>query len=556
MIDDLKDGLYFLPLGGSEQFGVNLNAYITGGKIFVVDCGLGFADERFPGIDLLLPDPAFLEDHKEAIVGMFITHAHEDHIGAVAHLWSRLQCPLYASRFTANILERKLLDNDVRKADVHVQAMDKAFKLGPFSITPVPVAHSIPDACALVIEAAGTRALHSGDWNLDPAPVVGERTEEKRFAAIGKQGIDVYIGDSTNAGVAGRAGSESEVADGLADVMGKMGGRVFVTTFSSNIGRLVSIARAAEKSGRSVCIVGRSMHRMWGAAIECGLVPSDVPDFVDETDLDHIPDDQLLIICTGSQGEGRAALSRISRGDHPVVQSKPGDAVIFSARTIPGNEVAINEIINNFIASGVRVITPRDTKKTIHVSGHPCRDEILDLWGWIKPKAVLPVHGERAQLEAHAKLAAEAQINDVIVPSNGALIKLTGGLEVIDHVPTGVLAVDQKRIIQAHHPSIVQRRKLQYTGTAFVSIALNEKGKIVSQPELETIGLIDDRCDDDMKLEDDLYDHVLDVLDDMRKSDRRDDDIVSEHVRIAVRRFCNKALGLRPKTIVHVLRVS
>lgn len=553
MIEDLKDGLYFLPLGGSEQFGVNLNAYIAKGKIFIVDCGLGFADERFPGIDLLLPDPAFLEDHKDDIVGMFITHAHEDHIGAVAHLWDRLRCDLYASRFTANILERKLMDNDVRRANVHVVAMDQPFSLGPFTITALPVAHSIPDACALLVESCDTRILHSGDWNLDPAPVIGARTEKERFSKIGP--VDVYIGDSTNSNVNGRAGSESEVADGLASVMEPLNGRVFVTTFSSNIGRLVSIARAAEKAGRSVAIVGRSMHRMWSAAIECGLIPDDVPAFIDEADLDMVPDDQLLIICTGSQGESRAALSRISRGDHPAVQSKPGDAVIFSARTIPGNEVAINEIINNFVASGVGVITPRDTKKVIHVSGHPCRDEILDMWSWAKPKAIIPVHGERTQLDAHANLAHEAQINDVIVPSNGSLIRLTGEIEVIDHVPAGVLAVDQKRIIQAHHPSISQRRKLQYTGTAFVSLALSEKGKMVAQPELETVGLIDNRCEEDLKLEDDLYDHILDMVDDMRRADLKDDEFVAEQIRIGVRRYCNKILGLRPKTIVHVLRV-
>lgn len=557
MIETLDNdkALYFIPLGGSEQFGVNLNVYVAGGKMLAIDCGIGFADERFPGIDLLLPDPAVLEENREDLLGLFITHAHEDHIGAVAYLYSRLQCPLYATPFTANILRRKLDEHNVKKAKIHVVDPSGSLDLGPFALSFVGVAHSIPDACSVVIEAAGVKALHSGDWNLDPAPVVGSKTDKARFSQLCKGGVDAYIGDSTNSGVPGRAGSESEVEDGLYSEFAKFHGRIFVTTFSSNIGRLISIMRAAKLAGRKVAVIGRSMHRMIAAAMECHLMPDDV-DVLDIEAVQGLPDEEVLVICTGSQGEPRAALSRIARGDHPAINTKPGDVVIFSARTIPGNEIAINAVKNDLIQAGVRVMTPRDSLHKIHVSGHPCQDEILELWSWIKPRAVIPVHGEREQLDSHAQLAASAQVPCVCVPQNGSVIEITkAGAQSVDHITTGLLAVDQKRIITAQHRSITARRKLQYTGTAFASLALNGKGKVVGDPFLETVGLIDDSAEDELKVEDQLYDTLLDTLEAMRNAERKDDEYVAETLRIAVRRKANQLLGLRPKTIVHVIRV-
>lgn len=550
-----SDALYFAPLGGAEQFGVNLNVYIAKGEMLIVDCGIGFADERFPGIDLLLPDPSALEEFSEAIAGLFITHAHEDHIGAVAHLWSRLKCPLYATRFTAAILRRKLDEQNVKDAQIHIVPLKSALDIGAFHVDVLPVAHSIPDACSLLIKANGVSALHSGDWNLDPAPVVGEKTDLAYFSKICSGGVDAYIGDSTNSGVAGRAGSESEIEDGLYEEIRRQNGRVFVTTFSSNIGRLVSILRAAKRCGRKIAVIGLSMNRMISAAIECGYMDDDA-DILPPDVVGDLPDGEVLYICTGSQGEGRAALARISRGDHKIVNVKRGDTVIFSARTIPGNEVAINEIKNDLIAAGVRVTSPRDSAFKIHVSGHPCQDEILDLWGAIKPHSVIPVHGEREQLEAHAALAHSAQVSHVVVPSNGMIIEITkSGLEVVDHVETGVLAVDQKRIIHGRHRSIVSRRKLQYTGTAFVSLAMNAKGKVIGDVFLETVGLIDPNDPEDVKIEDRLYDEVFETLDGMRKNDRKDLDHVADQIRIRVRRLANQILGMRPKTIVHVIEV-
>ncbi len=558
MIDTLanNEALYFIPLGGSEQFGVNLNLYVANGKMLAIDCGLGFASDRFPGIDLLLPDPSLLAEHKENLEGMIITHAHEDHIGAVAHLWSRFKCPLYATPFTANILRRKLEDNNVKDAEVHVIEFGEKLNLGVFSMDIIPVAHSIPDACSVLITTtSGVTALHSGDWNLDPAPVVGRKTDKDTFLDLCKGGVDAYIGDSTNSGVAGRAGSESEVAKGLAEEFKKFKGRIFVTTFSSNIGRLVSIIRAAQDAGRQVGVIGRSMHRMIGAATDLGYM-DETADVLDSDSLSKLPDDQVVYICTGSQGESRAALSRMARGDHPATTMKHGDTVIYSARTIPGNELAINAVKNDLISAKVRVIGTRDTKNTIHVSGHPCQDEILDLWSWVKPKTVIPVHGELEQLDSHASLARSAQIKNVVVPQNGSVIEITKqGAEIVDNVETGLLAVDQKRIITAHHRSLSARRKLQYTGAAFVSIALNAKGRQVGDMFLETIGLIDDRMDDDLKIEDQLYENVFATLETLRRDDLKDDEFVAEKVRVSLRRKVVQMLGLRPKTIVHVVRV-
>ena len=548
-----EDGLFFVPLGGSEQFGVNLNIYASGGKMIAIDCGIGFADERFPGIDILLPDPAVIEENRDQLLGLIVTHAHEDHVGAVAHLWSRLRCPIYTMPFTAEVLKRKLGEAGVKDAEVHILGPEEKLTLGGFDLTCVPVAHSVPDSVSVLVEAAGVKALHSGDWNLDPAPVVGEKTEEKRFKALGP--VDAYIGDSTNAGVPGRAGSEAEVEDGLFAEFEKAEGRIFVTTFASNIGRLISIIRAAHKAGRKVGVIGRSMHRMIGAASACGYM-IDVPDILAEEEITQVPDDQLVVMCTGSQGESRAAMARIARADHPIITTKRGDTVIFSARTIPGNDIAINGVKNNLTAGGVTVISPNDTANKIHVSGHPCQDEILDMWSWVKPKLVVPVHGERMMLESQAVLAQGAQIPHVIVPNNGSVIRLgPGTAEVLDHVETGLLAVDQKRIITAHHPSITARRKLQYTGVAHASVAIDAKGKVLGEPMLETFGVIDDSDDADMQIEDQMYDLMCDALHDLGRKKRMDDKAVVDALRITVRRFCRQTLGINPKTTVHVIRV-
>lgn len=551
-----KEELYFIPLGGAEQFGVNLNVYGYQGKWLVIDCGLGFADEKFPGVDILLPDPAFLEERKKDLLGLVITHAHEDHIGAVAHLWPRLRCPIYASPFTAAVLRRKLSENNqCRDAEVIEVSANETVTLKPFKVTFTPVTHSVPQTAALFIETDVGNIVHSGDWNLDPAPAIDKPTDPEPFINFGKKGVLAYIGDSTNAEVEGVSGSEHDVAQGLESVFRDCKGRIAVTMFASNIGRLRSICVASEAAGRQVALLGRSLHNMVAAANDCGYL-KDVPPFVTEDDLGYLPDDKVVMVLTGSQGEARAQLARISRGEHQEISFKQGDTVIFSARPIPGNEREIIEVKNNLAASKVRVISPRETKHCIHVSGHPARDEITQMLQWVKPNTVIAVHGERTMLEAHAQLALDLQVPNAIVPNNGSVIRLYPSTpQVIDHVETGLLAVEPGRIIDAGHQAIVQRRKLQFSGTVHATLVMNARGNLMADPQISTVGLVDPDTKDGQKFEDDIIGEIEDILADMTREELYDDKFVSEEMRIGIRRFVQHRLSIKPKATIHLVRV-
>lgn len=548
--------VYFVPLGGSEQFGVNFNLYAHDGLWLAVDCGMGFADEKFPGIDIVLPDPSFIESDKKDLKALVITHAHEDHIGAVAHLWPRLKCPIYCTEFTASVLKRKLDEVPAsRDAIVNTVKPGDHINVGPFTLEFIQVSHSIPDSFALVVGTKAGRVLHSGDWNLDPTPVLGARTDEAALKQLGKQGVLAYIGDSTNAEVPGRTGSEMEVEAGLAKVFAECKGRIGVTVFASNIARVQSIVRAAKACDRRVALVGRSLHSMVASAVDCGYL-RDIPDFVSDDEIGYLPEEKQVMIVTGSQGEPRAALARIARGDHPDISFGRGDTVIFSSRAIPGNEKEINTVRNNLSAAGVQVVTPNDTAHTIHVSGHPCRDEIADMIGWLRPRLAVPVHGERIMLEAHAELARACQVPHVIVPNNGSVVCLGPGQpEVVDHVQTGLLAVEKNRIIDSSHASISERRKLQFSGTVHVTLVINARGDLIADPQITTVGLIDESNLEEKKILRDLLGEVEDTLADMVREDLMDDHAVHEEVRIGVRRYIQVVLGMKPKTTVHVVRV-
>jgi len=403
------DELIFIPLGGAEQFGANLNVYSYQGKFLAVDMGIGFADEYYPGVDILLPDPTFLEERYKDVAGLIITHAHEDHIGGVAHLWPRIKCPIFCTEFTSIILQKKLNENpECKGARVRVIKQHDPVAIGPFTATFIPVTHSVPETSSVVIETDLGRVLHSGDWNLDPKPVLGQPTNGETFKALGKEGVLAYVGDSTNAGVNGFSGSESDVEKGLAHVFKDCEQRIVVTMFASNVGRIRSICKAAEANDRHVAVIGRSLHRMIGAARDCGYL-DDVKDFIDEEDISLIPRDKLVVIATGSQGEPRAQIARIARGDQRNFKLTEGDTVIFSARPIPGNEKEINFVQNRLAGSGVNIINPRDTDVCIHVSGHPARDEIKQMYDWVKPEIVIPVHGEKVMIEDQAELAPLSQ---------------------------------------------------------------------------------------------------------------------------------------------------
>lgn len=551
-----KEELYFIPLGGAEQFGVNLNVYGYQGKWLAIDLGLGFADEQFPGIDILLPDPKFIEERKKDLLGLIITHAHEDHIGAVAHLWPRLKCPIYATPFTAAVLRRKLKENNAcRDAEVIEVKLGNHITLKPFKITFTPVTHSVPQTAALFIETDVGNIVHSGDWNLDPEPTIDQPTDAAPFQAFGDKGVLAYIGDSTNAEVDGVSGSEGDVERGLAALFRECKGRIAVTIFASNIGRLKSICLAAEESGRQVALLGRSLHNMAAAANDCGYL-KDVAPFVSEDDVGYLPEDKVVMVVTGSQGEARAQLARIARGEHKEIAFHKGDTVIFSARPIPGNELEIIEVKNNLAASRVTVISPRETKYCIHVSGHPARDEITRMLQWVRPKSVIAVHGQRTMLEAHAALALECQVPIAIVPKNGSVIRLhPGEPEVIHHVETGLLAVEPARIIGADHQAIVQRRKLQFSGTVHLTLVMDARGDLVTDPQVSTVGLTDPDLPEGQKFEDDILDEVEDILADMTREELYDDKFISEEMRIGLRRFVQHRLQMKPKTTVHVVRI-
>jgi ribonuclease J len=551
-----KDELYFIPLGGAEQFGVNLNVYGYQGKWLIVDCGMGFADERFPGIDILLPDPKFVEDRRKDLAGLIITHAHEDHIGAVAHLWPRLKCPIYASPFTAAILRQKMAENPkCRDAEIIEVKPNGKITLKPFTVTFAPVSHSVPDTCALFIETDVGNIVHSGDWNLDPQPALGPVTAAATFQKFGEKGVLAYVGDSTNAEVEGTSGSESDVELGLTEVFSECKGRIVITMFASNIGRLRTVCLAAQNSGRQVALLGRSLHRMTSAARECGYL-KDVPPFVSEDDIGYIPDEKMILVVTGSQGEARAQLARIARGEHPEITFKRSDTVVFSARPIPGNEREIIAVKNNLAASQVRVVSPRETKHCIHVSGHPARDEITQMFQWVKPQSVIAVHGERTMLEAHAALARDCNVPTAIVPKNGSVIRLHPGTpSVIDHIETGLLAVEPGRIIEAGHQAISQRRKLQFSGAVHATLVMDAQGKLVADPQATTVGLIDAEKADGKAFEESILDEIEDILDDMTKHELYDDKFVSEEIRIGIRRFVDHKLSIKPKVSVHLVRV-
>lgn len=548
--------LIFIPLGGSEQFGCNLNVYAYQNKLLAVDLGMGFADEYYPGIDILLPDPQFLEDRADDLLGLVITHAHEDHIGAISHLWPRLGCPIYCSPFTASVIRKKLAENpECSGADVRVIQPNKQFSLGPFDLTALSVTHSIPGAYALVVETDLGRVLHSGDWNLDPKPVIGKPINDNEFKALGEQGVLAYVGDSTNAGVDGYSGSESNVEQGLARVFKECEQRIVVTTFASNIGRIRSICKAAQACDRHVAVLGRSLHRMIGCAQENGYL-TDVPDFISEEDIGLIPRDQIVVIATGSQGEARAQMAKIARGDQRSLKLDPGDTVIFSARPIPGNEKEILFVQNRLAAAQVNVITPRDSAHCIHVSGHPARDEIKQMYDWVKPQIVVPVHGEKLMIGEQAELARTCQIKQVVAPNNGSVVKLAPGTaEIIDHVETSLLAVEPGRIISAAHPAIGERRKLQYSGTVHVTLVVDQKVTMLAEPQISMVGLLDEQNDDDLDFIEDLKDDIFDLMKSLKKRGMKNTDDVAEQVRISVRRSINDVLGIKPKVLVHVVGV-
>jgi ribonuclease J len=545
-----KGELLFLPLGGSGEIGMNLNLYGYGGKWLMVDLGVTFGDEGVPGVDVITPDPAFIEEHRDELVALVLTHAHEDHLGAVPYLWPRLRCPIYATAFTASVLRRKLQDvNLLSQVPITEIPLSGRFRVDPFDIELIRLTHSIPEPNALAIRTPLGTVLHTGDWKLDPDPLVGEATDEASLRALSDEGVLALVGDSTNALRHGESGSEGMVRKTLTDLFGHYKGRIAVACFASNIARLESIAVAAAAHGRHVALVGRSLWRMNEAARENGYLKG-IPDFLDETQIGFVPRDKVVMICTGSQGEPRAALARIAGDEHPHVVLEKGDVVIFSSRVIPGNERAVHNIWNGLLHQGIEVVTD-ETHPGVHVSGHPARDELTQMYQWVRPKIAVPVHGEPQHLRAHAELARMCQVPHTVVPENGDLIRLAPGpAEVVDHVTAGRLAVDGERLLPIGGTVIRGRTRMLWNGVLMATVVVDRKGRLATDPQIAAPGLIDPESDGEFLA--DINDAIRDAV---SENGRKPDEQLREEVRRRVRRLIRDRTDKKPTVEIHLVRL-
>ena len=545
--------LVFLPLGGTGEIGMNCNLYGYGKKgkrdWIMVDLGVTFGRQDEPGIELITPDISFIEQHRDRLHGLLLTHGHEDHIGAVGHLWPRLKCPIFATPFTAELVKSKLAERGLLdQVKLHIIEPDAHIDLGPFSIDYICLTHSIAEPSALAIEVNGHRALHTGDWKIDPDPVIGRLTEVDRLKALGDAGIDAIICDSTNVLSPGRSGSEAEVGAMLEEVVAESTGRVIITTFASNVARLTSIAQVAVRTGRHLCLAGRGMHKIYNAARETGYL-TQFPELIDDSDAGYLPPDKLLICCTGSQGEANAALGRMASGHHPHLTLEAGDRVIFSSKMIPGNEKEILNLQNRLAALDVEIISPNGTD--IHVSGHPCRDELEDMYGWARPRAAIPVHGEHRHLIEHAKLAHELGVPEPVRIHNGDMVRLAPGpAEVIDVVPSGRFYLDGDILSDGRETATRDRKKASYNGVVFVAVPLDAADRLAGDIAVETVGL--PQNDGMVK----LSDWVLDAVERCIPSNGRLTPERAEHdIRIAVKREMKRRWGKKPIVAISFIDV-
>jgi ribonuclease J len=548
------DELVFVPLGGAGEIGMNLNLYgygPPGAETWVmIDLGVTFADGQLPGVDVVLPDPAFIEERREDLAGLVLTHAHEDHIGAVQYLWPRLGCPVYATPFTLSVLRRKLAENGFQgNMEIHEIPLGGRFSIGPFDMELITLTHSIPEPNAIAITTPAGTVMHTGDWKFDPDPVIGPASDEEALRRFGDEGVLAIVCDSTNVFTPGTSGSEADILDEMTEIIAKRSGKVAVACFATNVARLETISKAAAANGRDVILAGRSLRRITDAARENGYLDN-IAAFLDEGDAGYLPDDKMVIICTGSQGEPRAALARIAAGDHRHISLGRGDTVIFSSRVIPGNDPGIAQLQDALVRRGVELVTAKD--HMIHVSGHPARDELVQMYQHVRPKISVPVHGEHRHLVAHAELARECQVPSAFVVDNGSVLRLGPGEPgIIDHVPAGRLAVDGNRIVAIEGETVRGRIRAMWNGFAVVTLVLDAKGEALDMP-ISTSGLFED--DDDPVL-DTVRLAVREGLDKLSAVALRDDDLVAETARIAARRAFRQAIDKRPIIRVHLVRM-
>ncbi len=545
-----NEELLFLALGGAGEIGMNLNLYGHAGKWLMLDLGIAFGDDSMPGVEVIMPDPAFIEERRKDLVGIVLTHAHEDHLGAVADLWPRLRAPVYATPFAASVLRRKLtqagLVDEVRVTEIPLRGK---FSLGPFDLEMITMTHSILEPNALAIRTKFGTIFHTGDWKIDPEPLIGDLTDEAMLKRIGDEGVLAMVCDSTNVFVEGEAGSEAMVRTNLKKLVKSRKGRIAVTCFASNLARVESIALAAVAAGRHPVLSGPALLRMIEAAQECGYM-LDFPECISPQDGAYLPRDKVLFICTGSQGEVRASMAKIANDEHRDLVLEEGDTAIFSSRVIPGNERSVGRLQNALMARGVEVITDREAN--IHVSGHPARDELVRVYQWVRPRIALPVHGEVRHMVEHAALARTCQVPETIVAPNGTLVRLAPGpAEIIDHVLAGRLARDGDGLVPLDGSSLRERRKLLWNGSAAATLVIDGKGRAVAPPKVSLRGIEDE----DGALAAGIVAGLREMLADLSVSERNDDGRIEEAARQAVRRVVRAHLGKKPLTDVHIVRI-
>ena len=549
---DDAGALFFVPLGGTGEIGMNLNLYGYAGYWLILDCGITFGDDSQPGIEVVMPDPAFIVERRDSLLGIVATHAHEDHIGAIPYLWDQLRCPIWATPFTASLLRAKLAEAGIAtRVPLNVVPMSGRFSVGPFDLELITLTHSIPEPNAVALRTPVGTVLHTGDWKLDPDPLIGPTADEDALRRLGDEGVLAMVGDSTNALRPGSSGSEADLRRSLIDLVGRYDARVAVACFASNVARLETIAWAAAAHGRDVALIGRSLRRIDSAARENGYL-ANVSRFLTEDEAGYIPRDRILLICTGSQGEPRSALARIAREDHPHVVLEPGDVAIFSSRIIPGNEKAINRLQNALVRLGVEIVTEED--HFVHVSGHPARDELVRMYQMVRPRVAIPVHGEARHLIAHAHLAEECQVQQPLVIQNGDMVRLTpSGAAIVDEVPVGRLASDGKGLLPIDGSALKDRRRVTFNGSAVTTLVVDGQGRLVVAPAISLIGLVEAPAA--AAAEPLLRNSIQRAVDELPPRARRDDDVVRDAVRRTLRRVINDRFGKRPLIETHLVRI-
>jgi ribonuclease J len=539
--------LLFLALGGSGEIGMNVNLYGCDGKWIMVDLGMTFADPAYPGVELVLPDLTFIEENRADLLGVVLTHGHEDHIGAIPYLATDLGVPLYATPFTAGLIAGKLEEEGLTKeVKVNVVEMEGEFRLGPFGLRYIPLAHSIPEGNALLIDTPYGRVFHTGDWKLDDAPQLGDPSTEAELRAIGDEGVLALVCDSTNVFQELASGSEATVREGLDRVVGEAEGRVLVTTFASNAARLKTLGHVADDTGRRVCVAGRSLDRILRVARSVGYL-TDFPETVDFETAMKLPARDVMIIATGGQGESRAALARIAFGQHKLSVSE-GDLVVFSSKQIPGNEIAIGRIQNALAEKGIAMIT--DRQAPVHVSGHPGRPELAAMYDWIRPDTIVPVHGEMRHLMEHARFAKSRGVPHGIVQTNGQLVRLApdGPVKVGDE-KVGRLILDGDVILDADGATMNERRKLSSGGVISVAIALDGNDRLRGAAEIAIGGI---PVEEDRQA---FLDEACQAAVEAARKNAGKEDKLREAVRLAVRRTTTEWTGKKPVVDVLIVRV-